>query len=112
VSGVRQHVAGRPTAYAANRQFRAIRTAGPGDRAVSGTPFTLFTAVPPGTSRSAFHVVANDEEQYSVWPEGEDLPPGWQATGYTGSRAECLAHVDAVWTDLRPLSARREVLAP
>ncbi|GAA3123827.1 MbtH family protein [Streptosporangium carneum] len=52
------------------------------------------------------HVVVNHEEQYSVWPEGRDLPDGWRLEGFTGGREECLAHIDQVWTDLRPLSAR------
>ncbi|MFG1837238.1 MbtH family protein [Micromonospora sp. NPDC049175] len=54
-----------------------------------------------------FRVVRNDEEQYSVWPADSDLPPGWSATGFEGGRDECLAHVDQVWTDMRPASVRR-----
>lgn len=51
-------------------------------------------------------VVVNDEEQYSVWPVERALPGGWREAGRRGSREECLAYVDEVWTDLRPLSAR------
>jgi MbtH protein len=54
-----------------------------------------------------FRVVRNDEEQYSVWPADRELPPGWSATGFAGGRDECLAHVDQVWTDMRPASVRR-----
>ncbi|WP_406205875.1 MbtH family protein [Kitasatospora sp. NBC_01560] len=57
-----------------------------------------------------YRVVRNAEEQYSLWPDGRSLPAGWAAAGPEGSRAECLAAVDALWTDLRPLS-RREVAA-
>jgi MbtH protein len=53
-----------------------------------------------------YAVVVNDEEQYSVWPAERDLPAGWREAGRRGSREECLAHVDEVWTDLRPRSAR------
>ena len=28
------------------------------------------------------------------------------AVGKTGTKAECLAHIDVVWTDPRPLSLR------
>ncbi|MEV0232186.1 MbtH family NRPS accessory protein [Nonomuraea sp. NPDC050786] len=54
-----------------------------------------------------FHVVLNDEEQYSIWPAGRAVPAGWRASGPRGSKAECLAYIDEVWTDLRPLSLRR-----
>ena len=52
-------------------------------------------------------VVLNDEEQYSIWPDGHDLPPGWRPDGFRGLRDACLAHIDAEWTDMRPLSLRR-----
>lgn len=53
-----------------------------------------------------YSVVVNDEEQYSIWPRVRPLPLGWQAEGTSGSREECLQHIDEVWTDLRPRSAR------
>ncbi len=53
-----------------------------------------------------YSVVMNDEEQYSIWPHGRDLPAGWRATGMVGLKSECLAHIDEVWTDMRPLSLR------
>lgn len=52
-------------------------------------------------------VVRNEEEQYSVWPADHPLPAGWSGQGVTGSRAECLAHIETVWTDMRPASLRR-----
>ena len=36
-------------------------------------------------------VVINDEEQYSIWPVGRDLPAGWRQDGFTGTEDECLA---------------------
>jgi MbtH protein len=53
-----------------------------------------------------FLVVRNDEEQYSIWSADRDLPTGWQETGFAGTREECLAHIDTVWTDMRPRSVR------
>lgn len=53
-----------------------------------------------------FHVVINDEEQYSIWPIGRDVPAGWRAVGPAGPKAECLARIDAAWTDMRPRSLR------
>jgi MbtH protein len=58
-------------------------------------------------SGSTVSVVVNDEEQYSIWPADRALPPGWRREGFTGTEDECLAHVDEVWTDLRPLSLRQ-----
>lgn len=53
-----------------------------------------------------YAVVVNDEEQYSLWPVERALSGGWREAGRRGSREECLAHIDEVWTDPRPLSAR------
>jgi MbtH protein len=51
-------------------------------------------------------VVVNAEEQYSIWPAGRPNPPGWHDEGFRGSKADCLAHVDTAWTDMRPRSLR------
>ena len=56
--------------------------------------------------RTIYRVVVNDEEQYSIWPAGRDLPPGWEAEGFEGPKPECLAHIEEVWTDMRPKSLR------
>ncbi len=42
----------------------------------------------------------NDEGQYSLWPADLEVPAGWRPDGTTGSRDECSAHVDEVWTDM------------
>jgi MbtH protein len=55
---------------------------------------------------SDYLVVVNDEEQFSIWPADQDLPPGWRATGAEGTREACLAHIGEVWTDMRPRSLR------
>ncbi|MEV6596482.1 MbtH family NRPS accessory protein [Actinoplanes sp. NPDC051346] len=51
-------------------------------------------------------VVRNHEDQYSIWPGDQPLPDGWEATGFSGTEQECLAHIDEVWTDMRPRSLR------
>jgi MbtH protein len=56
---------------------------------------------------TVFRVVVNPEEQYSIWPVWRPVPDGWRDTGFSGRRKECLAHIDAVWTDKRPLSLRQ-----
>jgi MbtH protein len=59
------------------------------------------------TDTQTYLVVRNDEEQYSIWPDDRDVPAGWRGDGFRGPKADCLAHIDQVWTDLRPLSLRR-----
>jgi len=56
-----------------------------------------------------YKVVLNHEEQYSIWPADRDNAPGWRDAGKQGSKAECLAYINEVWTDMRPLSLRRQM---
>jgi MbtH protein len=51
--------------------------------------------------------VINEEGQYALWPARRPCPPGWKATGFVGSTAECRSYVERVWTDMRPLSLQR-----
>jgi MbtH protein len=60
-------------------------------------------------AQSRFAVVINEEEQYSVWPEGKEIPAGWRAEGMVGTRPERLEHIESVWTDLRPRSLRERM---
>jgi MbtH protein len=54
-------------------------------------------------------VVRNDAEQYSVWPDDRAVPGGWYAQDFAGTKAECLAHIAEVWTDMRPKSLREHM---
>ncbi len=56
---------------------------------------------------TTYRVVVNHEEQYSIWPSGKGMPAGWEEAGKQGSRAECLAFIEEVWTNMLPLSLRR-----
>lgn len=56
-----------------------------------------------------YKVVINHEEQYSIWPADRENPEGWWDAGKTGSKAECLAYVEQVWTDMRPRSLRERM---
>ncbi len=56
-----------------------------------------------------YKVVVNHEEQYSIWPAHRENPLGWNDGGKEGTKAECLAYVKEVWTDMRPLSLRRKM---
>ncbi len=53
-----------------------------------------------------YRVVVNHEEQYSIWFVDRDLPPGWHDAGKQGTKEECLATIQDLWTDMRPLSLR------
>ncbi|MFI1436640.1 MbtH family protein [Streptomyces lydicus] len=55
---------------------------------------------------TAFLVVVNDEGQHSIWFADRELPAGWQPLGPKGTKAECLDHIEKVWTDIRPRSVR------
>ena len=57
-------------------------------------------------TRVEYHVVVNDEGQYSIWPAEITIPRRWRPAGKSGGRAECLGYVAEVWSDLRPLSLR------
>lgn len=59
--------------------------------------------------QTIYRVVVNDEEQYSIWPADRENPPGWRNAGKTGLKSQCLAYVKEVWTDMRPLSVRKEM---
>ena len=58
-----------------------------------------------------YNVVVNDEEQYSIWLADREPPPGWRTVGKSGLKAECLAYIKEVWTDMRPLSLRKQMEA-
>ena len=59
--------------------------------------------------KNIYVVVVNDEGAYSIWPSHKEVPAGWSTVGKTGSKAECLAYVEEVWTDMRPKSLREKM---
>ena len=59
--------------------------------------------------KTIYKVVVNHEEQYSIWPEYKANPLGWNDVGKVGPKAECLAYIKEVWTDMRPLSLRKKM---
>ena len=56
-----------------------------------------------------YRVVINHDEQYLIWLADRELPRGWKATNFTGTKEEGLQHIEEVWTDMRPLGARRKM---
>jgi MbtH protein len=59
--------------------------------------------------QAVYKVVVNHEEQYSIWPVDRESPPGWNDIGKRGPKPECLAYIQEVWTDMRPLSLRKQM---
>lgn len=57
-----------------------------------------------------FYVLANDEEQHSLWPVFADVPAGWQVVFGDASRAACLDFIEQNWTDIRPKSLRAKLV--
>ena len=56
-----------------------------------------------------YEVVVNHEEQYSIWFADREVPLGWNDVGKSGTKQECLAYIEEVWTDMRPLSLRKKM---
>jgi MbtH protein len=56
-----------------------------------------------------YKVVVNHEEQYSIWPANKENALGWKDAGKSGTKTECLDYIKEVWTDMRPLSVRRQM---
>jgi MbtH protein len=56
-----------------------------------------------------YQVIINIEEQYSIWPAEREIPLGWRPAGKSGPKAECLEYIKEVWTDMRPLSLRKQM---
>jgi MbtH protein len=56
-----------------------------------------------------YKVVRNHEDQYSIWPADRESPGGWSEVGKSGTKSECLSYIEEVWTDMRPLSLRRQM---
>ena len=60
------------------------------------------------SENSKYAVIINHEEQYSVWPEKLQIPRGWKATKINGNLERCMDYIEEVWTDMRPLSLRKD----
>ena len=56
-----------------------------------------------------YKVVVNHEERWSIWPADRENALGWNDAGKSGVKAECLAYIEEVWLDMRPLSLRKKM---
>jgi MbtH protein len=62
-------------------------------------------------SGTLYYVVMNHEEQYSIWRADREVPRGWSIVGEKANKQHCLDHIKEVWTDMRPLSLRKQMEA-
>ncbi|OJW54547.1 MAG: MbtH family protein [Alphaproteobacteria bacterium 41-28] len=62
-----------------------------------------------GEPQEMYLVLVNHEEQYSLWPSYKPVPLGWKTVGKERTKEECLAYIEEVWTDMRPLSLRKQM---
>ena len=58
---------------------------------------------------TTYKVLVNHEEQYSIYPDYKENPLGWKEVGKSGTKQECLDYIDEVWTNMRPLSLRKNM---
>ena len=56
----------------------------------------------PGAGRYAIAVKL--EEQHSIWRADRELPTGWNLAGLVGSEKECLAQMQRIQPDTRPVT--------
>jgi len=56
-----------------------------------------------------YYVVVNHEEQYSIWRADRDVPKGWSIVGQKAEKQTCLDQIKLLWTDMRPLSLRKQM---
>lgn len=57
----------------------------------------------------AFLVLANQEDQYCIWPMSLRVPDGWLIRHGPTDRHAALEYIDQHWTDMRPLGLRRKM---
>jgi MbtH protein len=50
--------------------------------------------------------LVNEEGQYSLWSASMNIPARWRQDCDPCDRETCLAHIERVWTDMRPVSLR------
>ena len=57
----------------------------------------------------SFVVLANEEEQHSLWPTFAPVPPGWTVIFGEAHRDACMDFIERNWPDIRPKSMRERL---
>jgi MbtH protein len=76
------------------------------DRAASVNRRQTYNTRGSRMDHTGYRVVVNPDNQYSIWPSDLELPVGWSDAGRAGTKEECLAQINELWIDRRPLTAR------
>ncbi|WP_390910452.1 MbtH family NRPS accessory protein [Pseudosulfitobacter sp. SM2401] len=64
----------------------------------------------PEARQRLWLVLRNTEGRYSVARASHPVPAGWNPVGQPAPRADCLAQIGKIWTDMRP-QALQETLS-
>ena len=73
------------------------------------TPSDRSAGTNDAEDTTMYNVVINHEEQYSIWPAHKENPAGWTTVGAPCRKSECLARIEEIWTDMRPVSLRKKM---
>ena len=57
-----------------------------------------------------YHVLTNEEGQYSLWPSFLDVPRGWNVVCRDENHRASLEYIETHWTDVRPNSAKARLI--
>jgi FPC/CPF motif-containing protein YcgG len=82
-----------------NREWKQYFLPETNEEEIHGCPFHRKAR----WDHSVQQVVVNGRREYSLWPDGRDLPAGWRHAGMRGDRQTCLDHIERIWTDMRPV---------
>ena len=59
--------------------------------------------------KTIYKVIIDREGMYSIWPADRENALGWTDAGKTGTKKECLAYIEEVWTDFQQTSQRKNM---
>jgi MbtH protein len=67
-------------------------------------PGTSSDTNPFDDDNGTYLVLANAENQHSLWPAAIAVPEGWTVVHDSDTRNACVEYVEEHWTDMRPAS--------
>jgi uncharacterized protein YbdZ (MbtH family) len=67
--------------------------AGAPQPALAAPSHTVLQVASERDDEQTYIVIVNHEGRRSIWPDGRELPAGWSAEGFSGTRQECLNYI-------------------